>query len=143
MAIISFLVVATSTFMMIFNSYKRMKNKRAMDYKGRVLIFVKESDTVSTFSQPSSAQNISLSGDHMAESDLEKFKAHLSKIHDLLRASYERVLIPWKVNENVSVSVQEDGFGSAMIRVTLNAFLDNFRIFVESPRNAIPRHSLG
>lgn len=49
--------------------------------------------------------------------DVELFRKHVQWIHGLAQKSYEHVLAPWKLNQNVSVSTQEDAFGNAMLRV--------------------------
>eukprot|EP00287_Rhodomonas_sp_CCMP768_P027391 CAMPEP_0202830606 /NCGR_PEP_ID=MMETSP1389-20130828/16283_1 /ASSEMBLY_ACC=CAM_ASM_000865 /TAXON_ID=302021 /ORGANISM="Rhodomonas sp., Strain CCMP768" /LENGTH=215 /DNA_ID=CAMNT_0049504261 /DNA_START=160 /DNA_END=804 /DNA_ORIENTATION=+ len=58
-------------------------------------------------------------GQHSAHDNqaVEKFRKHVQWIHNLVQKSYSHVLAPWKINQNVSVSTQEDAFGNALLRV--------------------------
>mmetsp|Transcript_21826 Transcript_21826/g.59789 ORF Transcript_21826/g.59789 Transcript_21826/m.59789 type:complete len:136 (-) Transcript_21826:151-558(-) len=51
------------------------------------------------------------------DDDVRDFEKHVSDIHGLMKFTYDKVLSPWKMNENATVNVQEDMLGSAIIRV--------------------------
>ncbi len=75
--------------------------------------------------QPGPAQNKTALRKPAGESEeVEKFRKHLQWIHGLVQKSYAHVLAPWKLNQNVSVSVQEDAFGNALLRVRSMPKLD-------------------
>jgi len=52
-----------------------------------------------------------------ASDDVKRFQKHVHWIRGLVQKSYSHVLSPWKLNQNVSISTQEDAFGNALLRV--------------------------
>ena len=111
LAIASTVIVVSSSMMMMIHSSKRSRPRAAHTIENENHRYNRNERM--PFPEMSSTMNSTL----ILDDDVEKFKAHLDQIHDLLKHSYERILLPWKVNENVSVAVQEDGFGGATIRV--------------------------
>jgi hypothetical protein len=49
--------------------------------------------------------------------EIARFDAHIASIEAVVASQYQRVLGPWKTNQNVSVDVLDNGFGDAMLRV--------------------------
>ena len=49
--------------------------------------------------------------------EVARFDAHIASIEAVVSSQYQRVLGPWKTNQNVSVDVLDNGFGDAMLRV--------------------------
>jgi hypothetical protein len=117
LSIATFVMVSSSSLTMIAKSYERSKSRSSSNEQANPRFHITASYDVATSSFSIDDDTEANITDIISDPDLQQFKEHLSDIHGLLKASYDRILLPWKVNENVSVTVQEDGFGGAIIRV--------------------------
>ena len=118
LSVTSILLVTSSSVMMLLNSTKRDKYWQSFSPNNKIRNFDHEEGF------GAHTDNTGVNVTSVVDDDLEKFKNHLNEIHSLLKSAHERILVPWKVNENVSVTVQEDGFGAAMIRVRHRCWWD-------------------
>ena len=97
LSIASFVMVSSSSLTILAKSHVRSKSRSSAEKATpRYNISSSYDGAAPSFSMDNYEET---NATHLTDPDLEQFKSHLSDIHGLLKASYDRILLPWKVNE--------------------------------------------